>query len=208
MGGMCLCSLLLPRFIPRTEHPLRVYALLEAGIGLLGLVILFALPYAGGLYTAIGGPGTRGLVLRAVISAIVLFPPTLLMGATLPAIARYVQATPRGVSWLGFFYGGNIAGGVFGCLIAGYWLLRVYDTTVATFVAVALNAAVAALGILIAQLSPYQPTEEIAPSSDEESKAWRPVYVTIALSGFTALGAEVLWTRLLSLSLGATTYTF
>ncbi len=36
----------------------------------------------------------------------------------------------------------------------------------------------------------------------------RPVYVAIALSGATALGAEVLWTRLLSLLLGATTYTF
>src|SRR6185436_8438420 len=34
------------------------------------------------------------------------------------------------------------------------------------------------------------------------------VYVVIALSGFTALGCEVLWTRLLSLVFGATTYTF
>src|SRR5258705_452212 len=34
------------------------------------------------------------------------------------------------------------------------------------------------------------------------------VYVAIALSGMTALGAEVIWTRLLSLLFGATTYTF
>jgi spermidine synthase len=209
MGGMCLGSLLLPRFISRAQHPLRVYALLEAGIGLLGIIILFALPYAGGLYTAIGGPGTRGLMLRGLISAIVLLPPTLLMGATLPAIARYVEASPRGVSWLGFFYGGNIAGGVFGCLLAGYYLLRVFDTTVATFVAVALNAAVAALGFFIAQLAPYTAPEEQARSEESADGAvWRPVYVTIALSGLTALGAEVLWTRLLSLTLGATTYTF
>ena len=209
MGGMCLGSLLLPRFISRAQHPLRVYALLEAGIGVLGIIILFALPYAGGLYTAIGGPGTRGLILRGLISALVLLPPTLLMGATLPAIARYVETTPRGVSWLGFFYGGNIAGGVFGCLLAGYYLLRVFDTTVATFVAVALNAAVAALGFFIAQIAPYSPPAEQARSgAGDEDAAWRPVYVTIALSGLTALGAEVLWTRLLSLTLGATTYTF
>src|SRR5262249_34140563 len=37
--------------------------------------------------------------------------------------------------------------------------------------------------------------------------AWA-VYVTIALSGFNALGAEVVWTRLLSLMLGGTVYTF
>jgi spermidine synthase len=35
-----------------------------------------------------------------------------------------------------------------------------------------------------------------------------PVYTAIALSGLTALGAEVVWTRLLSLNLGGTTYTF
>ena len=48
------------------------------------------------------------------------------MGATLPAIARWVETTPTGVSWLGFFYGSNIAGAVFGCLLAGFYLLRVH----------------------------------------------------------------------------------
>src|SRR5687767_16040433 len=57
MGGMCLGSLLLPRFVKPDQHPVRVYALLELGIGLLGMLILFILPYAGGLYTTIGGPG-------------------------------------------------------------------------------------------------------------------------------------------------------
>jgi spermidine synthase len=36
----------------------------------------------------------------------------------------------------------------------------------------------------------------------------KAVYIGIGLSGLTALGAEVVWTRLLSLLLGATTYTF
>ena len=62
------------------------------------------------------------------------------MGATLPAIARWVETTPDGVSWLGFFYGGNIAGACFGCLLAGFYLLRVYDMATTTVVAV-INAA-------------------------------------------------------------------
>src|SRR6202163_2855044 len=41
MGGMCLGSLLLPRVISRRQHPLRVYAMLELGIGTIGLLILF-----------------------------------------------------------------------------------------------------------------------------------------------------------------------
>jgi spermidine synthase len=39
-----------------------------------------------------------------MVCVLLLLPPAVLMGATLPAISRYVQATPRDVSWLGFFY--------------------------------------------------------------------------------------------------------
>src|SRR5688500_5787899 len=41
MGGMCIGSLLAPRFIGTSRHPLRVYALLEAGIAVLGVLLLF-----------------------------------------------------------------------------------------------------------------------------------------------------------------------
>src|SRR5436190_3514471 len=44
MGGMCLGSLLLPRWLGPQHHPLRVYALLELGIGGIGLALLFILP--------------------------------------------------------------------------------------------------------------------------------------------------------------------
>ena len=139
MGGMCLGSLLLPHIISRGKHPLRVYALLEFGIGVIGVAVLFAVPYVDRLYTANVGPGLAGIPWRGAVAALCLLPPTLLMGATLPAIARWVEATPRGVSWLGFFYGGNIAGAVFGCLLAGFYLLRVHDMAVATYVAAAIN---------------------------------------------------------------------
>ncbi|HEX6315154.1 MAG TPA: hypothetical protein VFZ73_09860, partial [Gemmatimonadaceae bacterium] len=210
MGGMCLGSLLLPRFVSPTRHPVRVYAQLEAGIGLFGLIILFVLPYAGGLYTTIGGPGFVGLLVRGLIAALVLLPPTLLMGATLPAIARYVTATPSGVSWLGFFYGGNIVGAVFGTLLAGFYLLRHHDVAFATFVAAAINFGVAGLAWLYAKTAPHT-----APVDETQAAArvtvppgsW-PVLVTIGLSGMTALGAQVVWTRLLTLLLGGTVYTF
>ena len=67
----------------------------------------------------------------------------MLMGATLPAMSRWVETTPEGVSWLGFFYGGNTGGAVIGSLLAGFYLLRVYDLATATYVAVALNVLVA-----------------------------------------------------------------
>jgi spermidine synthase len=209
MGGMCLGSLLFAHVVPVREHPLRMYAMLELGIAVFGILVLYGLPYAGGLYTAIGGPGFSGLLLRAIFCIICLLPPTLLMGATLPAIARWVEATPKGVSWLGFFYGGNIAGAVFGCLLAGFYLLRVHDMAVATYVAMALNIVVALAGLALARATVHEPPAT-APTAEENAiprDAW-PVYATIALSGMTALGAEVIWTRLLSLMLGATVYTF
>ena len=207
MGGMCLGSLLLPRYVSARHHPLRVYALLELGIGVLGVVVLFVVPLIGGVYTTIAGTGQVNLFLRAIVAGICLLPPTILMGATLPAIARWVEATPSGVSWLGYFYGGNLAGAVMGCMLAGFYLLRLYDMHTATFAAVALNAAVALLALGIARATPYVPAaagERVVAAAPES----RLIYVTIALSGMTALGAEVVWTRILSLLFGATTYTF
>jgi spermidine synthase len=209
MGGMCLGSLLLPRIIAAREHPLRVYAKLEAGIGIMGILVVLALPWVGGLYIAIGGGGVTGLIFRALFCAICLLIPTMLMGATLPAIARWVQATPQGMSWLGFFYGGNTAGAVLGCLLAGFYLLRLFDSTTASMFAVGLNAVVALAAFQLARVTPHEPQVETAEAAAARmAPGSRLVLLTIALSGLTALGAEVVWTRLLSLSLGATVYTF
>src|SRR5208283_2663187 len=110
--------------------------------------------------------------------------------------------------------GGNIGGAVFGCLLAGFYLLRVYDMAVATYAAVAINALVACAGCLLSRHAAYEPAVE-GKEGDSSAEtggatpagAW-PVYVTIALSGMTALAAEAVWTRILSLLFGATTYTF
>ena len=207
MGGMCLGSLFFSRVISPSHHPLRVYAYLELGIALIGVIVLFGMPLLGGAYFSVGGSGVTGILLRGVAAGICLLPPTLLMGATLPAISRWVESTPEGVSWLGFFYGGNIGGGVIGCLLAGFYLLRVHDAVFATFVAVALNIVVALVALMIARVAPH--AVPVAPTKGitSEAGAW-PVYVAIGLSGLTALASEVIWTRQLSLLFGGTVYTF
>jgi len=208
MGGMCLGSFLLPRLVSPHVHPLRVYAWLEIGIGAMGLLILFGMPLVGGAYTAWAGSGIVGILLRGVAAAICLLPPTLLMGATLPAIARWVEQTPDGVAWLGFFYGGNTAGAVLGSLLGGFYLLSYYDISVATYVAVVLNVAVAASAMAISTRAPHTVTSPPEGPMLARSRGSSAVYVVIALSGLTALASEVIWTRLLSLLLGATVYTF
>jgi len=225
MGGMFAGSLLLARYIPRAKHPLRVFAALEASIGGCGALLIVVMPLIGRLYTAVDGGGSSSIVLRALASLLLLLPPAMLMGATLPTIARYVEATPAGAARLGLFYAGNLLGAVIGCLSAGFYLLRLFDLASASLVAVFLNIAVASAAFFLARRTPYTPREasdepglKARPTSDggswacppEPWRRWKPrgVYVAIALSGFTALGAEVVWTRLLSLLFGATTYTF
>ncbi len=217
MGGMCLGSFVLPRFISPRHHPLKVYALLEIAIGIIGLLLLLVLPLVGHVYTAWGGYGISGYLLRGLVASICLLPPTLAMGATLPAVARWVQTTPSGVSWLGFFYAGNIAGAVMGTLLAGFYLLRVFDMNTATYVAAAINFAVGGLGLLVAANTPASMgvtesdphPESLTPNPVSKVSGDRAlVYVAIALSGFCALAAQVIWTRVLSLLFGASTYTF
>src|SRR4029077_11779473 len=102
-----------------------------------------------------------------------------------------------GGSWLGFFDGGNIGGGVLGSLLAGFYLLRVHDMAIATYVAVSINAAVAVLSLGMAVRTAYAPAakdeKERKDRKDEKATvgvgSWS-VYLTIALSGATALAAE------------------
>jgi spermidine synthase len=209
MSGLCLGSLLFHRWVTPAAHPFRVYAALEAAIGVLGVLVLLVVPVAGRLYAAGVATGVPGLLLRGLACAVLLLPPTILMGATLPAIARWAKTTPEGVSRLGFFYGGNILGAVFGCLLAGFYLLRVHDMATATWVAAGVNLAVAAVAWALAARVPHAAQEEPSPiRADASPRGATPILVAIALSGMTALGAQVVWTRILSLMLGATTYTF
>jgi spermidine synthase len=205
MGGMCLGSWLLPRVIPSHIHPLRVYAALEFGIGLIGILVLFGMPLMADLYT---GFHWHGVFARTLVAAICLIPPTLLMGATLPAVARFVESTPQGVSWLGFFYGGNIAGAVVGCLGAGFFLLRLFNMPAATCVAAAINVLVAAVALVFANKSSHAPATARPAQDTGRASCTGLIYFVIALSGMSALGAEVVWTRLLSLLLGGTVYSF
>ncbi len=206
MGGMCLGSFALPRTVRRAFHPLTVYAYLEIGIGIAGLLLLYGMPLVNHAYVVTGG----GVMVRAAVAALCLLPPTTMMGATLPAVARWVEATPAGVSWLGFFYGGNIGGAVAGTLLAGFYLLPVYDMAVATWVAATLNAGVATVALVLTSRTPYRPAAGRSgqPPEPDRGAASRAIYVTIALSGLTALACEVLWTRLLALAVGATVYAF
>jgi spermidine synthase len=207
MGGMCAGSLLFPLIVSARFHPLRVYAVLEIAIGALGVVLLFALPVIGNVYAESVGYGSAGILMRAAVCAGGLLAPTILMGATLPALSRWMETSKIGVSRMGFFYGANIAGAVLGTTLAGFYLLRLFDTHIATYFSAALNVVVAVVAILLAMRAPYTPAKRMAKTVDK-SGSRAGVYTVIGLSGAVSMGAQVVWTRLLALLFGATIYTF
>src|SRR5215469_12504088 len=207
MGGLCIGSIWLPKRTA-SRHPLLVYAALEAGIAVFALLVHMLLPFLNRIYFAGAEHGLGGMLSRGLLAAIFMLPATILMGASLPAIVRWVEATPDGVALWGFLYGANTLGAVLGSLIAGFYLLRVYNMGITTAVAAAINLAVAAISFALAKRTNSSAPVVIAEERADDSHSNWPVYLTIALSGATALGAEVVWTRLLGMLLLATVYVF
>src|SRR3954447_4445658 len=154
MGGLCIGSAFLPKLKRIGGHPMRTYAYLEFGGAGFAILVLGLMPLVGSAYAAGAESGLPNMLLRSLLAAICLLPPTILMGASLPAAARWLQATPEGRSRVGLLYGANTIGAVLGCLAAGFYLIRIHNVQVATFAAAALNVVVGLGALWIAGKSP------------------------------------------------------
>ena len=206
MGGLSLGAALLARLNTKT-HPLMLYAVIEVGIAVCGLAVLFLLPLLDGVYFAAVAAGMPSLLMRGLLAGLCLLPPTMLMGASLPAIVRFA-GKGEGV-WAGL-YAANTLGAMAGALIAAFLLLRQFDVAVASYAAIAINLAVAAASYALAKSQPMADAvpETAAPVQKTSTQSHWPVYAVTALSGLTALGAEVVWTRFLGMLFAGTVYAF
>ena len=221
MAGMSLGGFSFGRLSKHIARPLRVYGLLEIGVGLFALILPSLLSGVDAFYVGIAtGDGEVGaglLSLRAVLAFAVLVFPTFLMGATLPVITRLLvrDAHDFGVrlSWL---YGSNTFGAVLGTLVAGFVLipaLGVWHTQVfAVVLNLAIGAAAIALDLRVTPIADEELGENTAPLVTEfEEGEWfalQLVFWGTALSGFASLSLEVLWTRAISIAAGSSTYSF
>src|SRR5262245_41420424 len=219
MGGLALGSWLVGRRIDRYRYPLLVYAALEAGIGLYALFVpglLHALRPAYVLLRQLDLPFAALAFARALLAAVVLVPPTTLMGGTLPVLAGCLARARTDVGRVaGVLYFVNTAGAIGGCLLAGFYLIEHVGLVGATRLAAATNLGVAVAALALARrlptpadAAPVSSSPAPAPDADVSPGAARLALLAIGISGFTSLAYEVLWTRALPRYLFNSTYAF
>jgi spermidine synthase len=212
LGGLALGAWLLGRRVDLDPRPLRFYGFVEIGVGVLALLGTFVLRALEPFHLSAAArlsPGSPILLLaRLAIASLVVLPPTVLMGATLPAITRDVVARMGKVGRdLSALYALNTAGAVAGSLFAGFVLIRAVGVHPTLWVAVAANLAVGMAALLLAARTGPLPVapEPAAPGP----RRWDAgLLVAVGLSGFVTLALEVVWTRVLVLVVGSSTHAF
>jgi spermidine synthase len=220
MGGMALGAYLLGSRVDRAARPLRVFALLEAGIGAYALVLPLLLAAAGGLYDHLFPALPESFLLKSsirfVMSLSLLLVPTVLMGGTLPALGRgLLRRKDRVGLAVGLLYFVNTLGAALGCFFAGFWLLPRLGLNRTTWLAVVFNFAVATTAYTLDRRDQAAPLEPEAPAGFRDgsehaaltSPASWPFWVAFG-SGLAALAFEVVWFRVLVLVFGSTVYSF
>ncbi len=222
MGGLALGSYLGGRAADRAARPLRTYGLLELGIAAYGALIptLFALlPHVyEPLWRAAGLSFLTLSLVRFALAAAVLAVPTILMGATLPIMSRYVVSETGDVGRdVGALYTINTAGAVVGAAAGGLLLIPSLGLVGTTFVAAGLNLLAGAIALAASRGAGARATGDEKPKRasraredqlEPRSARGIALFAAFGISGLAALVYEVAWTRSLALVLGSSVYAF
>ena len=223
-GGMAIGSALGGRIADRVRRPLAFYGLLE----ILLVAIVLATPTSFGLiHEAYRGlfnsletsPAVLAL-LRFAIALLALGPATVLMGATLPTLTRYLRRQSDHMSVaFGTLYASNTIGAILGAAAAGFILIELLGLTGTLLVGASCSATAGIVAIVVDRTR----SQEVAKGSgtigewpmlpcsaprDGDRSRPRLALAIGFLSGLTSLAYQVLWLRLLAEGTGNTTYVF
>jgi spermidine synthase len=210
MVGLAWGAEIARRRVMRILHPIRVFGMIEAGIGVYALAVPLAFAVVQFSFLALvrhmgeAGPWVTGA--RFVLAVLALMVPTMLMGASLPVLSEvFLRSRDQFTTRLGWLYGSNTAGATLGVLACGFLLLPGIGIRSTNFLAAAINLVV---GIVAVRLS-----RDIAPvpaSQPPSQPAARPVglLAVAAFCGFLALALETVWFRALVLIFGSTSHSF
>jgi spermidine synthase len=213
MAGLAIGSWLFGRIADRSGSPLRLYGLVEGFIGLYGLftLALFAklpLVYIP-LYRLSGGDNAVMGIVKFGLALLILLPPTIAMGGTLPLLARRftTDAHTAGTS-IGTLYTINTFGAVGGTFLSGFWLIPLLGLRLTVMLASGISFAIlgVALGMTRGEPAGFGWRGLLRLKRQTLSGRW--VLWLYAVCGFAALSYEVIWNRILVLHLGSSVYAY
>jgi spermidine synthase len=222
MAGLALGSYFFGRIADRGKNDFLLYGILEAGVGVYGLLVPWLFGLGRMIYIPLFGlndsyPYIFNLLLFFLSFLLMVFP-TLLMGATLPVLSRFfVRSFAHLGRRVGDLYATNTLGAVVGCGLAGYYLIPAFGMRTTVYIAAALNLVIAQLIFVVDRLREKPlagavPAAEPAPAPSDSGAApsslgWVLLF-SFGLSGFAALVYENAWTRALTLVIGSSVYSF
>lgn len=209
----------------RVGSPLRIYAGLELGIAITALLYFVVLKGYHAIYPEVYGSvhsGTWLLLIKFLLALALVFPPAFCMGGTIPVMGQYAIRNPsRFGSTSAFLYGINTLGATLGALLAGFFMPVWFGFRTTCFIAMGITAILAVLAFVVSR-SPSAMgavenggnegetfTTKVDPMNREKFDRSRAALTVICfLSGFGVLALEVLWTRMFSLVLENSVYTY
>jgi predicted membrane-bound spermidine synthase len=190
-AGLAIGGALFGQRADSSARPLRLFAALEAGTGLLGFAVTIVLshtaPYFVSLETA--SPPLAWALLFVLVGL-----PAMLMGGTLPALVRAVAPSEKDLGRTsGNLYAANTAGAIVGALVVTFLLVSVLGVRGSAAAAATLNLMAAALALAADRRA--QPSVHVKKSDARSPRGVSLALGLYALAGGVALGYEVVWTQ-------------
>ena len=209
LGGIALGAWTLERLLIRNARPTRWYAVLESLIAVWALVSTMLIPTTSELalrWIGLAPSPWRHWTIAFCVPFVVLLPATAAMGATLPVMQRILAPLSRGGRCIGGIYAANTVGAVVGALVSVFYLMPSVGFTGTLTIFAIVNLMCAAVALRLDQ--PVESSVVDEHNAQEESLSRRRLLATIFLTGFLAIGFEVLIIRALSQTLENTIYSF
>jgi predicted membrane-bound spermidine synthase len=197
-AGLALGGAALGRLADRAARPLRLYALLEAGVAASGVLATLTLARSAEAFVALReAAGPLAWALPFVLVGL----PSFLMGGTLPALVRALHPGDHDVApATGLLYAANTAGAVAGTLATPFILVPALGIAGTGLFAGATGLGVAVAALAVARGRPPLAPAEPSPAQPSAAGAAHDARVALALyalAGAVALGYEVVWSELL-----------
>ncbi len=221
MGGLALGSVIYGRRSDRRGRSLRTYMYLEVGIAAYCAGLPLFLSGASELYvwaaSYVFESSQLKFVLRFALALLTIIVPAIMMGGTLPLLARHFILHPGQTrARVAALYALNNFGAVAGAAVAGFVTLPGLGVYPSLVIASGMNLVAAVLVLphiaegrdTLEHETPNIPVEKTAPVRGYSEAIYGATLVSLLLSGFAAMAYEVVFIRVISLSFGATTFSF